>query len=155
MWSKLCADPSLIPAAVEETLRFDTSVNAWRRVATRDTAIGVIPIPAGAKLMLAIGAANHDPRHFPNPDVFDIGRSNAHHQLSFGWGTHDCLGAGPARIEADIALRLLCERLPGLELVPHQEASFPRNITFRGPRELWVQWSVSAVLSLEHGAAES
>jgi cytochrome P450 len=90
--------------------------------------------------MLAFGAANHDPRHFPNPDVFDPRRDNAHTQLSFGWGIHFCLGAGLARIECEIVLRLLGERLPGLRLVPDQALSFPPNISFRGPHHLWVEW---------------
>jgi cytochrome P450 len=139
-WDELCAEPSLIPAAIEESLRFDTPVIAWRRVATLDTQIGGVGIPAGAKLLLAFAAANRDARHFSNPDVFDIRRANAHQQLSFGWGTHFCLGSGLARMECEIVLRLLCERLPGLRLVPDQELSFPATVTLRGPRQLWVEW---------------
>jgi cytochrome P450 len=92
---------------------------------------------------LAFAATNRDPQQFPNPDVFDIRRQNAHQQLSFGWGMHFCLGAGLARIEAEIALRLLCERFADLRLVRDQELSFPATVTLRGPRELWVEWSVA------------
>jgi cytochrome P450 len=75
--------------------------------------------------------------------VFDIRRPNAHQQLSFGWGMHFCLGAGLARIESEIVLRLLCERFPDLGLVSDQDLSFPATVTLRGPRELWVEWSVA------------
>jgi cytochrome P450 len=92
--------------------------------------------------MLAFGAANHDPRHFPHPEAFDLQRDNAHTQLSFGWGTHFCLGAGLARIECEIVLRLLGQRLPGLRLAPDQELSFPPIITLRGPLQLWAEWPV-------------
>jgi cytochrome P450 len=143
MWQELCADPTLIPGAIEETLRFDTPAISWRRMTTRETMVGGVPIPAGSKLLLAFAATNRDPQQFPNPDVFDIRRQNAHQQLSFGWGMHFCLGAGLARIEAEIALRLLCERFADLRLVRDQELSFPATVTLRGPRELRVEWSVA------------
>lgn len=143
LWEEVCATPALIDGAVEETLRFDTSVIAWRRVATRATAIGGVSVPAGAKLMLAFGAANHDPRHFPDPEEYDIRRDNAHTQLSFGWGIHFCLGASLARIESGIVLRLLAERLPGLRLAADQQLTFPPNISFRGPYHLLAEWDVA------------
>lgn len=139
-WAEICADPSLINGAVEETLRFDSSVIAWRRITTRETTIGGVPVPAGAKLMMSFGAANHDPAMFPEPEKFDIRRSNARLQLSFGKGTHFCLGQHLGRVEARTVIRLLSERFPDLSLTPGQSFTFPPNISFRGPEHLHVQW---------------
>ncbi|MDQ4119764.1 MAG: cytochrome P450 [Actinomycetota bacterium] len=138
-WDALCADPTLIPAAVEEALRFDTSVVAWRRITTRDVRIGDVDVPAGAKLMLHLAAANHDPDRFSDPDGFDIRRSDAARHLAFGKGIHFCLGAPLARMEVRIVLELLTRHAPDLHLVPDQDLEFHPNISFRGPRRLLVQ----------------
>ena len=82
----MCADPALIPNAVEEALRFDTSVLTWRRVTTRPVRIGEVDIPGGAKLLLALGAANRDPARFDDPDIFDVTRKRAARHISFGHG---------------------------------------------------------------------
>lgn len=142
-WDALCADPSLAAAAVEETLRFESSQISWRRVTTQDTTLGGVDLPAGTKLMLNFAAANHEPDRFAEPDTFDILRANANKHISFGKGIHFCLGAGLARMEARIALELLSQRLPSLRLVDGQELSFSPNITFRGPDELHLEWAES------------
>ena len=135
-WDALCADPSLAAAAVEETLRYESSQISWRRVTTQDTTLGGVDLPAGTKLMLNFASANHEPERFPSPQTFDIHRANANKHISFGKGIHFCLGAGLARMEARIALELLSQRLPSLRLVEDQELSFFPNITFRGPDTL-------------------
>jgi hypothetical protein len=135
-WAALCADPGLIPNAVEEALRHDTSVIAWRRVTTQPVEIGGVPVPAGARLMLSLASANRDPAQFQDPDAFDVHRPNARDHLAFGIGIHFCLGAPLARIEVRTVLELLTERAPDLELVRDQELRFPPNMSFRGPREL-------------------
>ena len=131
--------PALIPNAVEEALRFDTSVLTWRRVTTRPVRIGEADIPAGAKLLLALGAANRDPALFDNPDRFDVTRKLAARHISFGHGIHFCLGAPLARMELRIVLKLLTRLAPDLDLLQNQELSFEPNIAFRGPRELWLR----------------
>jgi len=83
-WEAICADPSLIPNAVEEILRFDSSVVHWRRKTTQPVVVSGVEIPADANVLVGIGAANHDPSQFPDPDVFDIRRENANEHLSFG-----------------------------------------------------------------------
>jgi cytochrome P450 len=138
-WEALCADPALIPNAVEEALRFDTSVLTWRRVTTRPVRLGEVGIPAGAKLLLALGAANRDPALFDNPDRFDVTRKRAARHISFGRGIHFCLGAPLARMELRIVLELLTRLAPDLDLLPSQKLSFEPNIAFRGPRELWLR----------------
>lgn len=140
-WAAVCADPSLVPGAVEEVLRYDTSVVAWRRVTARPVAIGGVEVPAGAKLLLVLAAADRDPARFPDPDTFDVRRVDAARHLAFGKGIHFCLGAPLARMEVRIVLELLAREAPDLELVPDQELTFPPNVAFRGPRRLLLQRS--------------
>jgi cytochrome P450 len=141
-WDALVADPELATNAVEETLRFESSQVAWRRIATQDTSIGGVEVPAGTRIFLNFAAANHQPEVFADPDVFDIHRDRANRHISFGKGIHFCLGAGLARMEARIVLEVIAERLPTLRLVEDQRLRFFPNITFRGPDELYVEWDV-------------
>lgn len=136
-WEAVVADPSLVDAVVLEALRHDTSVVTWRRITTAATELGNVTIPEGAKLLLLLGAANRDPRHFERPDEFDPSRPNAADALSFGRGKHYCLGAPLAKLEAAITLAELVDRTPNLRLVP-QDLQFNPNVAFRGPRELIV-----------------
>jgi cytochrome P450 len=139
-WGEICRDPSLIPNAVEEVRRFDSSVIAWRRRTTQAVAIGGVPVPAGANLLLLLGSANRDPAVFEDPERFDIHRPNAREHLSFGHGAHYCLGAPLARLEARVVLEELSARIPSLRLVPGQTLRFQPNITFRGPLALLAEW---------------
>jgi cytochrome P450 len=139
-WEEICGDPSLIPNAVEEVLRFDSSVIAWRRKTTEAVEIGGVPVPADANLLLPLGSANRDPAVFEDPEHFDIHRPNAKEHLSFGHRAHFCLGAPLARLETRIVLEELSERLPSLRLVPDQTLHFQPNTTFRGPLSLLVEW---------------
>ena len=149
-WDALCADPSLAAAAVEETLRFESSQISWRRVTTQATTLGGVDLPAGTKLMLNFASANHQPDLFEDPGTFDINRGRkgggASRHISFGKGIHFCLGAGLSRMEARIALELLAQRLPSLRLAQNpdgseQDFSFFPNITFRGPDALHLEWN--------------
>jgi cytochrome P450 len=139
-WEEICRDPSLIPNAIEEALRFDTSVIAWRRKTTQEVEIGGVPVPADTDLLLLLGSANRDPAVFEDPDRFDIHRRNAKEHLSFGQGVHYCLGAPLARLEARVVLEELSVRLPSLRLVPGQTLRFQPNTSFRGPLALLVEW---------------
>jgi cytochrome P450/ferredoxin-NADP reductase len=104
------ADPSLIPAAVEEALRLITPLQLTARTTSREVTLHGVTIPAGGRVVLIPGAANRDERQFPDPDTFDITRPRGRH-LGFGEGVHGCLGAPLARLEARIALE---EALPVL-----------------------------------------
>jgi cytochrome P450 len=126
----------VVAAAVEETLRFDPSVPAWRRVTTRPTTLGGIELPEGAKLFLWLAAANRDPAVFTEPDRFDLHRTDNDRHLAFGRGLHYCLGANLGRLEAQVAVEELARRFPRLRLVPDQRLSFHPNISFRGPQRL-------------------
>jgi cytochrome P450 len=133
------ADPTLLPAVVDETLRYDTSVPMWRRVTTQPATLGGVDLPAGTRLLLWLAACNRDPAVFSEPERFDARRSDAHRALSFGKGAHYCIGANLGRLEAQLALEELVHRHPRLRLVPDQTLSFHRNISFRGPQTLWVE----------------
>ncbi|MBZ9566623.1 cytochrome P450/oxidoreductase [Modicisalibacter tunisiensis] len=140
VWEDLCANPSLIPNAVEECLRLSGSVAAWRRIATTDTQVGDVAIPQGAKLLIVSASANHDGRHFENPDELDIYRDNTTDHLTFGYGSHQCMGKNLARLEMRIFLEEFTRRLPHMTLVPDQTFTFVPNTSFRGPEHLWVRW---------------
>ncbi len=139
-WEAICQEPSLIPNALEEVLRFESPQTSWRRVTNIDTKIEDIDIPAGTQVFLSLAAANHQPSLFDDPKSFDIKRKNARKHISFGQGIHFCLGARLARLEASIAFETLTERLPNLRLLADQNLGYSANITFRGPRELYVDW---------------
>lgn len=141
LWARIRADRSLIPAAIEETLRFDSSVTAWRRVTRQECEIGGVKLPAGAKLMLSLAAANRDPAKFADPDKFDIARARPEDHLSFGKGVHYCLGVPLARIESGVLLNQLMDRCPDLTLTDAGEYEFPPNIAFRGPLRLNARWT--------------
>ena len=139
-WDQLCADPSLIGAALEEVLRFESPQTSWRRVANADAEVAGVQVPAGTNIFLSLAAANHQPDCFDDPGDFDIHRPNARNHISFGKGIHFCLGARLARLEATVALEVLTERIPSLRLVEGQSLERFANITFRGPRKLLVAW---------------
>ena len=142
VWQEICDDPSLIPNAVEECLRHNGSVAAWRRLATQDVVIGGQAIPAGSKLLIVTSSANHDEQHFVDADLFDIHRDNASDHLTFGYGSHQCMGKNLARMEMQIFLEEFTRRLPHMKLA-EQTFSYVPNTSFRGPEHLWVEWDVS------------
>jgi cytochrome P450 len=139
-WEALCADPALIPNAVEECLRYAPSVPAWRRVLRENVTLSGVEIPAGARLLVAIGSANRDEAHFVDGERFDIRRENAREHLGFGYGRHHCLGADLARMEMRVILEELTRRVPELALVPGQTLQYSANTSHRGPEHLRVSW---------------
>jgi cytochrome P450 len=115
-FARLRRDPSLLPAAVEELLRFTNPVNhVTPRYTTEDLPIGDVVIPAGERVLIATSSANRDPAQFPDPDRLDIDRDTSGH-VAFGHGIHYCLGAALARMEAEVALGALLTRFPGISL---------------------------------------
>jgi cytochrome P450 len=143
-WARLGADPSLVENAVEELLRYDGSVPVWRRVAKEAVELGGVTIPAGGKIALLLASANHDESHFSQPDTFDIERTDARDHLAFGKGIHFCIGAALGRLEIGIALERLAQRLPWLRLTPGQRIEYVPTISFRGPKQLMIEWDASA-----------
>ena len=119
-------DPSLVPAAFNEVLRFWAPINVWSRKATRDVDIEGLTIPAGARVAVLLGAGNHDPRHYDDPDTFLVERNPADH-LSFGYGPHGCAGQGLARLEAHAVISALATHVERFVIGP--EVRVPSNIT--------------------------
>lgn len=139
-WEELCENPSLIPSAVEECLRFAGSIVAWRRIATDDTEVGGVKIPSGGKLMIVQASANRDERYWENPDDVDIYRDNAADHLTFGYGAHQCMGKNIARMEMRIFVEEFVRRLPHIRLIKGQEFRNLPNMSLRGPESLLVEW---------------
>lgn len=134
-------DPSLVPRWVEETLRYDNSTQALARILNRDVELHGEKLRAGERVVLLIGSANRDERAFPEPDRFDLLR-DTRASLSFGQGTHFCLGASLARLEGVVALEELWRRMPDYEIEP---AGLVRvhSVNVRGFAALPLRWAVS------------
>jgi cytochrome P450 len=115
--ARLLDDPSAIPAAVEETLRYDTSTQGLARVLMHDVHLHGTTLPAGMKGLLLFGSANRDERRWDEPDRFDVDRNPAGH-LAFGHGIHHCLGAALARLETRVALETLLPVLGEYDVDP-------------------------------------
>ena len=129
-WERLCNERALLPTAIEELLRYDGPVQATVRVALEDVAIDDHVIPEGSLVLVSIGSANHDPDMFDDPDQLDLAREPNPH-LAFGFGTHFCLGAPLARLEAQLAFDMLTKRFPGLSLVEDRPV-YRANPVLRG-----------------------
>ena len=134
--ARLRADPTLVPSAVEEMLRFDGPIQLNNRRLTAPITLGGATLPADTLITIGIGAANHDPAQFPAPSTFDVARKPNRH-LAFGQGDHVCVGMNVARMEARIAFSRLLARFPRLELAGEPERD--RRVRFRGFRRLPVR----------------
>jgi cytochrome P450 len=135
-WERLIDDRSLVPAAVEECLRFDSPVTMFPRRALEDTDIGGTAISAGEQVYVSISGANRDLARFPNPDRFDLTRGDNEH-VAFGGGIHYCLGAALARAEAQILFGTLLDRYPRLQLADNA-IQWRETLAFRGPVALHI-----------------
>ncbi len=131
---RVAADPALVPALIEETLRYDSPIQLVFRTATEDTEIGGSKIPKDAVVAVMLGSANRDPSRFDCADEFDIHRDARGH-LAFGLGVHFCLGSSLARLEARVALEALTPELPRLKSVGVRN-EFIDSFLVRGRRHL-------------------
>ena len=135
-------DPSLIPGALEEVLRFEPPIQRIRRVATQTCELGTVVISAGDPVIPVLAAANRDPVRFPDPDRFEIDRKldgSPHRHLSFGHGVHFCLGAPLARLEAPAAVAGVLERYPHAKLPADFVPEWRHTINLRGLRSLPIE----------------
>jgi len=114
--ARLKEDPALLPTAIEEMLRYVSPVTVFTRTATRDTDVRGVPVGKGGRVAMFYPSANRDESHFPHPDRFDITRNPNPHLAFGGGGTHFCLGANLARVEAAAMFREVLMRMTGLEL---------------------------------------
>ncbi len=128
--TRLRNDPTLIPNAVEELLRYESPSQHTARIAPADVVLGGRQIRKGQAVIAVMAAGNRDPEQFPDPDALDLGRDAKRH-LAFGWAAHFCFGAALARIEGQMAFETVLRRLPGLELLPGQ-LTWRENLGLRG-----------------------
>jgi cytochrome P450 len=138
-WRALCERPDLVPNAAEEIARYDTPTHIFLRVTTADTSLGGRDFPAGTEIALCLASANRDEEAFERAEEFDITRP-PQANVVFGQGAHYCPGAGLARREVEISLRLLAERLPGLRLAPGQRTEYRGTLDHRGPLAVHLEW---------------
>jgi cytochrome P450 len=134
---RLKSDPSLMPSAVEELLRYESPSQHTARLAPPGAVLGDKEIPEGAAVISVMGAGNRDPERFSDPDRLDLSRENNRH-LAFGWAAHFCFGAPLARIEGQIAFETLLSRFDELSLAPDEEIRWRPNLGLRGLTELHV-----------------
>jgi cytochrome P450 len=131
--------PALTVNAIEELLRYDSSVQLTGRTALEDVEIGGVPVAKGEGVLNLLGAANRDPAVYPDPDRLDITRANIR-PLSFGGGIHFCLGAQLARIEGEVAIATLLRRLPNLRLDDPEHPEWRQTFVLRGLNRLPASW---------------
>ena len=137
-WEAMAADPSLVPGAVEELIRWVTPLNNFFRTATADTEVAGIPVAAGDRFLLAYPSANRDERVFTDPDAFDI-RRHPNPQIAFGFGTHFCLGASLARFELTLLFTELTRRFTDLRVT--REPDLEANIFVTAVRSLGMSFA--------------
>jgi len=138
-WQRLREQPELIPAVLEEGMRFDAPVQGMTRTVTEACEVGGVALPRGARVFVMFGSANRE--GVDDPERFVLDRAPTPH-LAFGRGQHFCVGAQLARMEGRIALEVLTERLPGAHLVGEVPLAYSPNLVHRGPAALHVAWDV-------------
>jgi cytochrome P450 len=134
------ADRSLVPKAINEAIRYESTAVTGARLTTRDVEVGGVHIPAGSGITLVRASGNRDEEAFTDPEVFDIHRKGGKLPLSFGFGAHMCIGMNIAKLEMAAALNAVLDVLPGLRVDPDAEPPTITGVTLRGARTLPVLW---------------
>jgi cytochrome P450 len=132
-------DPGLLPTAVNEAFRLEAPLQFVPRGVTRDTELAGVPVPAGSTVIVNLGAANHDPARWEDPDRFDLSRPYQQY-LSFGYGPHLCIGMHLAKMETESLVRALVRDLPNLRLDPALDPPQIGGTLMRSPERLDVVW---------------
>jgi len=138
-FDRVRADRALLEPTIEEGLRWEQPLSAVTRLAARDCELAGVAIQAGSFVHAAIGAANHDPARWDDPDRFDLGRAQLPH-VTFGGGAHFCIGIHLARMEMKAGLEAVLDELPGIRFDPDQPVPHITGLTFRMPTALPVAW---------------
>ena len=136
-------DHSLIPNMIEEALRLLTPTNNMWRIATEDTELGGVAIPAGSALLLRYGSGNRDEDLFENPDKFDVTRKNARRHVAFGQGIHVCLGMNLSRKEMYTAFPIILDRLKNMRFSEKNDFNYSPNVLLRGLDSLNIEFDKS------------
>jgi cytochrome P450 len=141
IWETIVADPSRIPAVIEESLRLNGPVQSLWRATTTESAVAGIEIPAGVRISALIASGNRDEAMFDHAAAFDLERTNTRKHIAFGRGIHSCAGSNLARMEVRIALEILTQRLPSLRRTQRGSLKFEPSALQRAPKELQLAWS--------------
>jgi cytochrome P450 len=136
-WRRIRANPAYADALVEESLRMATPTQSVMRVATCDTELGGVAVPAGTQLMVSLASANRDENGREHPDEFRSDRASTRQHLAFGQGPHMCVGAGLARMESRIALQVLADHVDRIQMSLSRPPAYLRSHVLRGPLEMW------------------
>ena len=140
--SALLADRSKVKNFVEEALRLESPTMGMVRFCSRDSELSGVFLPQGSSLHLRYAAANRDPRVFDEPEALDVDRSNASRHVAFSTGETHCPGAGLSRLEQNIAIGAILDRMPDVELAPgRNDFTHHPNVTLRAMKELWIRWT--------------
>jgi cytochrome P450 len=137
--ARAAREPAFLDRAIEESLRFESPALGLARTVVSETTVGETTLCPGDKVLVMYGAANHDPRRFPDPERYDPDREDRPGHVAFGYGRHRCIGEYLARLEMRIAARELLTRIPGLRLAAGSRIEM-RQALVRGPRSLPVVW---------------
>lgn len=140
LWDRVTEDRSIIDLVIEEGLRYLVPSRGVRRTTTVDVELGGVTLPAGTNLFVEIAGAARDPEVFDEPDRFDVDRANVNQHLSFGKGTHMCIGAPLARLEARVTLETMADRLPGARIAPDNEERWFPDLILPRYRTLLLEW---------------
>jgi cytochrome P450 len=130
-WEACVKERKLLDQAVEESLRWRATDPVFPRLCTQDTEVEGVLVPAGTRVHLCLGAANHDPAVFKSPEDYDIFRDKSH-QMGFGFGPHRCLGMDVARQEMIVAISGLMDRFPNMKIDPDKPKPAYRGLDHRG-----------------------
>lgn len=139
-WARVRDDRSLLPNAIEESLRLEPAACFIDRYATTDAQLGGVTIPAGDLVTISLLAANRDPAYFDRPDDFVLDRPNAKQHVTFVQGPHGCLGLHLARMETTAAVNGVLDLVPE-PVVDSARSTAPAGLIFRKPDQLWITWS--------------
>jgi cytochrome P450 len=144
LWQKLCNDPSLIPHAIEEVLRYEGPIPAMIRTTTQEVELAGVKLPENTRIFLMYGSGNHDENEFKNAADFELERYKqpTSKHLAFGHGAHHCIGSNLARREGRIAFEVLSQRLPNLRLSPNQKLENIPALLSRGFKRLDLEWDL-------------
>ena len=137
-WERVKADPTRIPDVVEESLRISSPNQGMSRVATRDAHVGGVDIPEGSRLVVMFASANRDEERFDCPHQMDAERDHLREHIAFGHGTHFCVGANLARLEAVVALERLRARLESYRLHDDNTFEYLPSFVLRGLKRLHI-----------------
>jgi cytochrome P450 len=139
-WKRVVEDASCIPATVDEALRFEPPMLGFWRYVARDTSLGGVEMKAGDRVYWLNTSANHDDAAFQRANEFDVDAKRTQPALTFGFGAHYCVGAQLAKLELQLLLEQLRERMPNLALVPNQDVRYEKHPIFRHIKALRVTW---------------